>query len=144
MERVVQKRHGPVSRVTPEMQQELREQLRVRPDLTLWELQRAVQKQRQTLLSKSTLGLWLQRMGLRRKNNRSTPKSKIPRKDDGGGKRGGDAKRHGKFRRRRGAGPHWLHRGLDGKLSDSTRDHRRGMPSPAAWHGCWESAVWSR
>jgi transposase len=88
-ERVVQKRHGPVSRVTPEVQQELREQLRIRPDLTLWELQRAVQKQRQIWLSKSSLGLWLQRMGLRRKKNRSTPKSKIPRKAAGGGRTGG-------------------------------------------------------
>jgi transposase len=89
MERVLQKRHGPVSRVTPEVQQELRRQLRARPDLTLRELQRELQKQQQILLSKSSLGLWLQRMGLRRKKNRSTPKSKIPRKNEGGGKRGG-------------------------------------------------------
>ena len=89
MERVVQKRHGPVSRVTPEVQQYLRSELRAHPDLTLWDLQRQLQKQRQVLVSKTLLGLWLQRMGLRRKKNRSTPKSKIRKKDDGGGKRGG-------------------------------------------------------
>jgi transposase len=90
MERRVQKRHGPVSRVTPEVQQYLRNELRARPDLTLWDLQGQLQKQRQILLSKSLLGLWLQRMGLRRKKNRSTPKSRIRKKGDGGGKRGGN------------------------------------------------------
>jgi transposase len=89
MERVVQKRHGPLSRVTPEIQQELRQQLRAHPDLTLLELQRELHKQRRLFLSKSSLGLWLQRMGLRRKKNRSTPKNKIPRKAAGGGRTGG-------------------------------------------------------
>jgi len=90
MERVVQRRHGPASRVTPEVQQQLRDQLRAQPDLTLWELQRRLQNQKQIRCSKSLLGLWLQRMGLRRKKNRSTPKSKTRKQDDGGAKRGGN------------------------------------------------------
>lgn len=89
MERVVQKRHGPVSRVTPEVQQYLRSQLRARPDLTLWDLQRQLQKDRQVRLSTSLLGLWLQRMGLRRKKNHSTPKSRRRKQGGGGAKRGG-------------------------------------------------------
>lgn len=89
MERVVQKRHGPVSRVTPEVQQYLRRELGTHPDLTLWELQGELQKRRQVLLSKSLLGLWLQRMGLRRKKNRSTRKSKIQKKGVAGGRPGG-------------------------------------------------------
>jgi transposase-like protein len=40
MERVKQSRHVPVSRVTPEVQQMIRNQVRAHPDLTLWELQR--------------------------------------------------------------------------------------------------------
>jgi transposase len=90
MERVVQRRHGPASRVTPEVQQQLRDELRAQPDLTLGDLQRQLQKQMRVRLSKSLLGLWLQRMGLRRKKNPSTPKSKTRKKDNGGAKRGGN------------------------------------------------------
>jgi transposase len=89
MERVRQRRHGPVSQVTPEVQQMVRNQVRAHPDLTLWELQRQLQKQKQIWLSKSLLGLWLQRLGLRRKKNRSTPKNKTVNKGATGGKRGG-------------------------------------------------------
>jgi transposase len=59
MERVVQRRHGPASRVTPEVQQQLRDELRAQPDLTLWDLQRQLQKQMRVRLSKSLLGLWV-------------------------------------------------------------------------------------
>jgi len=90
MERVRQRRHGPASRVTPEVQQQLRDELRAQPDLTLADLQRQVQKQRRVRLSQSLLGLWLQRLGLRRKKNPSTPKSKTRKQDNGGGKRGGN------------------------------------------------------
>ena len=44
MERPVQKRHGPVSRVTPGLQQLLRSWLRRQPDLTLLELQQRIQQ----------------------------------------------------------------------------------------------------
>lgn len=89
MERVKQRRHGPVSRVTAEVQQIIHNQVRAQPDLTLWELQQQVQKQRRIWLSKSLLGLWLQRLGLRRKKNRFTPKNKTANKGASGGKSGG-------------------------------------------------------
>ncbi len=69
MKRVRQRRHGPASRVTPKVQQQLRNQLRAQPDLTLGDLQRQVQKQMRVRLSKSLLRLWLQRVGLRRKKS---------------------------------------------------------------------------
>lgn len=72
MERVPQTRHGPASRVTTAVQQ----QLRAQPDLTLWELQQRVRNTAGVELSKSLLWLWLQRLGLRIKKNRSTRKSK--------------------------------------------------------------------
>ena len=46
-------------RVTPEVQQQLRDELRAQPDLTLWDLQRQLQKQMRVRLSKSLLGLWV-------------------------------------------------------------------------------------
>jgi transposase len=89
MERVPQARHGPVSRVTPVLQQQLRGQLREQPDLTLWELQQRVRDRSGVKLSKSLLWLWLQRLGLRVKKNRSTRKSKTQRKPGNGARRGG-------------------------------------------------------
>lgn len=89
MERVPQARHGPSSRVTVAVQQQLRGQLREQPDLTLWELQQRLRKSTGVQLSKSLLWLWLQRMGLRLKKNRSTPKSKTRKQAGSGGKRGG-------------------------------------------------------
>lgn len=76
MERVLQARHGPVSRVTAAVQEQLRGQLREQPDLTLRELQQRVRQNAGVELSKSLLWLWLQRLGLRLKKNRSTLKSR--------------------------------------------------------------------
>jgi transposase len=89
MERVRQLRHGPVSRVSAEVQRQVRAQLRAQPDLTLWELQQRIGKATGVQLSKSLLWLWLQRLGLAVKKSPSTPKSKIPSKAGSGGKRGG-------------------------------------------------------
>lgn len=89
MERVPQARHGPASRVTPAVQQQLRAQLREQPDLTLWELQQRVGKTVGVALSKSLLWLWLQRLGLRVKKNRSTRKNKTRRQLGSGARRGG-------------------------------------------------------
>ncbi len=80
MERVPQARHGPASRVTAAVQQQLRGQVREQPDLTLSELQQRVRKIAGVELSKSLLWLWLQRLGLRVKKNRSTRKSKTRNK----------------------------------------------------------------
>lgn len=89
MERVVQAHHGPVSRVTTAVQQQLREQLREQPDLTLRELQQRVRKNVGVELSKSLLWLWLQRLGLPLKKNRSMPKNKIRKRVANGARRGG-------------------------------------------------------
>ncbi len=89
MERVPQARHGPASRVTVAVQQQVREQLRQQPDLTLWELQQRLRRSTGVQLSKSLLWLWLQRMGLRLKKNHSTLKSRTRKPASSGGKRGG-------------------------------------------------------
>jgi len=89
MERVAQAHHGPVSRVTTAVQQQLRGQLREQPDLTLRELQQRVRKNVGVELSKSLLWLWLQRLGLPLKKNRSTPKNKIRKRVANGARRGG-------------------------------------------------------
>jgi len=90
MERAPQSRHGAVSRVTVAVQQQLRAELRQQPDLTLWELRQRIQQATGVGLSKSLLWLWLQRLGLRLKKSRSTPKNKTPKKGTGGGRRGGN------------------------------------------------------
>jgi|NGEPerStandDraft_6_1074524.scaffolds.fasta_scaffold364963_1 transposase len=89
MERVRQSRYGPVSRVTMEVQQRLRAELRARPDLTLLELRQRVQKEIGIQMSKSLLWLWLQRMGLRLKKSRSTRKNKTAQSAANAAKRGG-------------------------------------------------------
>lgn len=89
MERVPQARHGPASRVTAEVEEDLRLALRRQPDLTLQELAEELQQRRQLRLSRSRLGSVLQRLGLRRKKNRSTPASRTLRKRSSGGKPGG-------------------------------------------------------
>lgn len=89
MERVPQARHGPVSRVTPAVQEQLRGHVRQQPDLTLWELQQRLRKSSGVELSKSLLWLWLQRMGLRVKKNRSTRKSKTRKQAGSDARRGG-------------------------------------------------------
>ncbi len=89
MERVPQGRHGPVSRVTATVQQQLQAHLREQADATLWELQQRVRDGRGRKLSKSLIWLWLQRLGLRVKKNRSTRKSKTRKQADSGARRGG-------------------------------------------------------
>jgi transposase len=75
MERTLQSRHGPVSRVTAAVQKQMQTEVRQQPDLTLQELQERVHKAQKVSLSRSLLWLWLERLGLRRKKNRSTRKS---------------------------------------------------------------------
>ena len=74
-ERIPQSRHGRVSQVTEEVQQQLRAEVRQQADVTLRELQERIQKVSGVGLSQSLLGLWLQKLGLRRKKNRSMRKS---------------------------------------------------------------------
>ena len=89
-ERPQQKRHGPVGRVTPPVQQQLRSAVRQRPDVTLAELQQRIQQNTGVELGRSWLWIWLQRLGLRHKKNRSARKSKKPPRTSGGGTRGGN------------------------------------------------------
>src|SRR6266513_810649 len=69
MERVLQARHGPAPWMTPEIERELRAQLRAQPDLTLWELQQRLHDRAGVRWSKSLVWLCLQRLELRRKKN---------------------------------------------------------------------------
>ena len=89
MERPPQARHGPVSRVTSAVEEQLRSELRRQPDLTLRELAERLEQSRQLRLSRTRLWEVLQRLGLRRKKNRSTPRSRTVRRHSSGGKPGG-------------------------------------------------------
>jgi transposase len=89
MERVAQGRHGPVSRVTAEVEERLRAEVRRRPDLTLAELGQRLEQNQCLRLSKTRLWEVLLRLGLRRKKNRSTPPNKMARKAASVGRRGG-------------------------------------------------------
>jgi transposase len=86
VERPRQWRHGPVSRVTPEVEEQLRQELRRQPDLTLQELAERLQQSRQLRLSRNRLWQVLKRLGLRRKKNRSTRPSRTVRKRSSSGK----------------------------------------------------------
>ncbi len=89
VERPRQSRHGPVSRVTPEVEEQLRQELRRQPDLTLQELAERLEESRKLRLSRNRLWQVLQRLGLRRKKNRSTRASRTVRKRSSSGKPGG-------------------------------------------------------
>ncbi len=89
MERPGQLLHGPASRVTESVQEYLRRQVRSQPDRSLAELGQGLEQSLQVQLSKTRLCLALQRLGLRRKKNLSTPKSRTRKKVGSGGSRGG-------------------------------------------------------
>ena len=82
-------RRGPKSRVTPVVQDWLREQIRRQPDVTLRELQEQLQPAQGLGLSIGRLWLALRQMGLRLKKSHSTPRNKTRRKRSSAGKRGG-------------------------------------------------------
>jgi len=73
-ERPVQLRHGPVSRIGPAMRKLLRDWLRQQPDSTEVELRDRLETVGVSVC-KSRVGQVLREMGLRRKKNRSTPRS---------------------------------------------------------------------
>jgi transposase len=75
-ERPLQSHHGPVSRITDDAQQLLRDWLREQPDLTQAELSDRLQRIG-IQVCKSRVGQVLQQMGLRRKKNRSMRKNAI-------------------------------------------------------------------
>ncbi len=82
-------RRGPKSRVTPVVQNWLREQIRRQRDVTLRELQEQLPPAQGLGLSIGRLWLALRQMGLRLKKSHSTPKNKTHRKRSGAAKRGG-------------------------------------------------------
>jgi transposase len=82
-------RRGPKSRVTPAVQDWLREQIRRQPDVTLRELQERLPPAQGLGLSIGRLWLALRQMGLRLKKSHSTPKNKTRRKRSGVARRGG-------------------------------------------------------
>jgi transposase len=86
-ERPPQLRHGPLSRVTSEVEEQLRTKLQQQPDLTLAELGAHLEQSRRLGLSKTRLSEVLLRLGLRRKKSRSTPASGTPKRTASGGKR---------------------------------------------------------
>jgi len=87
-ERPSQLRHGPESRVTKAVKESLRSWLRQQPDLSLAELREQLEAAG-VRVSRSLGGHVVQQLGLRRKKNLSTPKSRIRKKGAADGKRGG-------------------------------------------------------
>lgn len=85
MERPAQGRHGPVSRMSAAVQENLRKWLREQPDLTEAELQERLAGHGVQVV-KSRVGQVLRQMGLRRKKNRSMRPSATPRRTASGAK----------------------------------------------------------
>jgi transposase len=81
--------HGRASRLTPLVEQRLRSALRRQPDWTLAELREPLQQSTGEDVSRSRLWVWLQRLGLRHKKNRSGHKNQTAAKTSGDGRRGG-------------------------------------------------------
>jgi len=88
MERVPQ-RHGPRSRITAEVQASLRQLVRQQPDATLVELQQRLWASQRLRVSFQHLWRVLQRLGLRLKKSRSTPKNKMRPRSKPVARRGG-------------------------------------------------------
>jgi transposase len=88
-ERPWQSRHGPASRLTPVVEQQLRSALRQQPDLTLAEMQQRLVDQTGVGISRSRLWVWFEQLGLRHKKKRFAPRSKRAGKTSGIGRRGG-------------------------------------------------------
>jgi len=84
-ERPPQKRHGPVGRVTPQVQQQLRSAVRQQPDMTLAERQQRIQQSSGVGLGRSWLWVWLRRLGLSRKNHFARKNKNRPRISGGRG-----------------------------------------------------------
>ena len=85
MERTAQLRHGPRSRITEAIKEQLRGWVREQPDRTLAELGAALQAGGVSV-SRSRVSQILQQMGLRLKKSRSTPASATAQPTAGGGK----------------------------------------------------------
>jgi len=80
MERPPAGPRGPRSKLTPEVQKQLRVWIASQPDLTLREIQGRLQRELRLWASIGRLWAVLQAMGLRLKKSRSTPPSKTPKR----------------------------------------------------------------
>lgn len=78
MERELGRKRGPASKVTPEIEQDLKDWIGKQADLTLSELQARLMEQRSLKISLSRLWTVLKQLGMRFKKSRSTPPSKTP------------------------------------------------------------------
>jgi transposase len=85
MERIGQSRHGPPSRMTEAVKEQLRGWLREQPDRTLAELVEQLRTS-SVEVSRSRVSQILQQMGLRRKKSLSTPPSATPKPTSSGAK----------------------------------------------------------
>ena len=85
----VEQRHGPESKVTGAVEQQLRAWVRQQPDLTLVELQERLRETARLPVSVARVWQVLRRMKLPLKKSHSTPRNKTPRRISGGGRRGG-------------------------------------------------------
>lgn len=81
-------RHGPISRITAEVQEWIRRQIRAQPDTTLQELREQLEAAQHVRLSMGRMWLALRQLGLPLKKKRSTRRSKIAKKRSGVGKPG--------------------------------------------------------
>lgn len=87
----IEQRHGPVSRVDAAAEACLLRAIARRPDLTLAELQRILAEQQGVRLGIAQVWNVLQRLGVRLKKSRSTPRSATPRPIAASGKRSSSA-----------------------------------------------------
>jgi transposase len=85
----VEQRHGPESRVTEAVEQQLRAWVRQQPDLTLVEIQERLWETARLPVSVPRVWQVLRRMKLRLKKSHSTRRNKTPRRISGVGQRGG-------------------------------------------------------
>jgi transposase len=84
----VEQRHGPESRVTAGVEQQLRSWVRQQPDLTLVEIQERLWETARLPVSVPRVWQVLRRMKLRLKKSHFTPRNKIRRRISSGGRRG--------------------------------------------------------
>jgi transposase len=89
MERAAGRRRGPASKITVEVERELKDWIAKQSDLTLAEMQLRLFEKRQLEISLSRLWTVLRSLGLRLKKSRSTPPSKIQKRGVFGAQTGG-------------------------------------------------------
>ena|SRR5882724_2855221 len=89
---------GPRSKITADIEKQLRAWIAAESDLTLMEMQARLKQERRLKVSIGRLWGVLRAMGLRLKKSHSTPPSKTPPKASSGGSRG-DKRRAGSKRK---------------------------------------------